>query len=546
MAGLWRRLRRDSDGAVAPTVALSLVALIAVGGIAFDYARFATMDSELQNAADQAALAAASQLDGTAGACARAAQAARELVTNRSLLANDGEAVTVIVATEDACDADGTVRFYQDRTKETAADSDANARFVEVEVDPREAVYALTPIIGLLRDQGKAIAFAGLNEAICKVPPLMICNPTEPDGNTNQYLDFDVEAHRGIGYRAIANTAYEPGSFGFLETGQGNGANELLASLAWNTPPGDCSETDGVAVKEGLAASVLDGISVRFDVPGAGLDCPAGGNCAPSVNTIKDLVRPADNCNWDINDSNSTNFAQRNYRPTSAANYPAGTNPQIMGHPRDLCHAWSNAGSCTASPDGRMGTGDWDINAYWRANHGGVNYDTSLNAAIVAASDQAIPAGKTYPTRYMVYRWEAANHATQLSSVAGNGGKLAHQKPVAGMCKALPSSPYGIVPDTGEFDRRKISAAVVNCKAVKNVNGWSNLNGKSGIAVGTWMDLFLVEPPVERKKCKSGSGCNVKYTEKFDVYVEFVGQTEIAGAAEEIQLVKKSVPFLIE
>ena len=62
----------DNSGAVAPTVALSLIALIAVGGVAFDYARLATMDTELQNAADQAALAAASQLDQKANACSRA------------------------------------------------------------------------------------------------------------------------------------------------------------------------------------------------------------------------------------------------------------------------------------------------------------------------------------------------------------------------------------------------------------------------------------------------------------------------------------------
>ena len=61
-------LAGDRRGAVAPTVALSLFALIAVGGLAFDYARLAGMDTELQNAADQAALAAASQLDRQPGA----------------------------------------------------------------------------------------------------------------------------------------------------------------------------------------------------------------------------------------------------------------------------------------------------------------------------------------------------------------------------------------------------------------------------------------------------------------------------------------------
>jgi hypothetical protein len=42
------RLIRERLGAVAPTVALSLFALLGMGGIAFDYARLASMDTELQ------------------------------------------------------------------------------------------------------------------------------------------------------------------------------------------------------------------------------------------------------------------------------------------------------------------------------------------------------------------------------------------------------------------------------------------------------------------------------------------------------------------
>ena len=68
---------RNSEGAVAPIVALSLIALIAVGGIAFDYAHVAAMDTELQDAADHAALAAATQLDGNDGAQDRATDAAQ-------------------------------------------------------------------------------------------------------------------------------------------------------------------------------------------------------------------------------------------------------------------------------------------------------------------------------------------------------------------------------------------------------------------------------------------------------------------------------------
>src|SRR5437764_7061162 len=94
-----RSIWSNEEGAVAPTVALALVGLIAVGGIAFDYAHVASLDTELQQAADQAALAAATQLDGQTGAIARATAAAQSLISNTALLANDGAARTISVPT---------------------------------------------------------------------------------------------------------------------------------------------------------------------------------------------------------------------------------------------------------------------------------------------------------------------------------------------------------------------------------------------------------------------------------------------------------------
>src|SRR5688500_4878478 len=93
------RLWSDKRAAVAPTVALSLFALVGVGGIAFDYARLATLDTELQNAADQAALAAATQLDQQTDAIARATAAANGLLANQTLMANDNNASNMSVTT---------------------------------------------------------------------------------------------------------------------------------------------------------------------------------------------------------------------------------------------------------------------------------------------------------------------------------------------------------------------------------------------------------------------------------------------------------------
>ena len=118
-ATITERFLRDETGAVAATYALALIPLVAFAGVAFDYARVMGMDSELQNGADQAALAAASQLDGRSGACARASQAASTMLTNLVVLASDSDFITLTA--EDSCDAAGQIRFYQDKAKTTAA-----------------------------------------------------------------------------------------------------------------------------------------------------------------------------------------------------------------------------------------------------------------------------------------------------------------------------------------------------------------------------------------------------------------------------------------
>src|SRR5690606_10192586 len=143
---------RNETGAAAALYALALPALVAAAGIAFDYARVASMDTELQNAADQAALAGATQLDRLPGAQTRAAAAAQGgLVTNSTLFANDGGArevaVPVLTFFETRADAEAGTNGFNNPAN--AAD-DARAGFVRVTVEVRQANYALTPVVGAL------------------------------------------------------------------------------------------------------------------------------------------------------------------------------------------------------------------------------------------------------------------------------------------------------------------------------------------------------------------------------------------------------------
>ena len=165
MSARRNSLLRSTSGAVAPTVALSLFGLIAAGGIAFDYARMAGLDTELQTAADQAALAAATQLDGKANAVSRATSAAQNMILNKTRFANDGNASGMSITVP-------TLTFYESYNSSTdvpgtVTTDDTKAKFVQVAVGSREAVYALTPIVRAFRSGNLgAQAVAGMGTAI--------------------------------------------------------------------------------------------------------------------------------------------------------------------------------------------------------------------------------------------------------------------------------------------------------------------------------------------------------------------------------------------
>lgn len=542
-----RSLIRNSDGAVAPTIALSLVGLIAAGGVAFDYARLASMDTELQTAADQAVLAAAAQLDSEPGACSRAANAAVSMLVNETRMANDGNGSgrQITIPLETACDATGQVRFYQNITKTTAATTDANAKFVEVTVNSRTANYALTPIAAAFSSGAiSATAFAGLDSAICKVPPLMLCNPNEGSDPS-----FTIANYIGKGVRLVGNDGggiYGPGNFGFLDVGAGNGAATLRQELGGSNVPGDCVSGSGVDTETGSIITVRDALNTRMGIYDQGLNNACGNtgaDCPPSANMRKDLVLDGNGNAFNkiglTNNNNGWKEATNPY-PGSAniinatgSNYHSLTTPEVqliapMGYPEDMCHAFgsTNAGACTG---GRIGDGNWDRYAYFKSNS--ANY-TEMNG--ISDTDTTAFNGllngwfqTTTPTRYQVYQWEMSHATLRLNSQSAPTGYNAYSRP-----GDLSGEPTGITPSATQVDRRVLAVAVVNCTA-EGVSGHT-----TDVAVQKFIDIFLVQPSLARTV-----GLR---TENGDIYIEIIGETANATNEGAVQLVKKSVPYLIE
>jgi Flp pilus assembly protein TadG len=517
---LWR----NADGAVAPTVALSLTALIAAGGIAFDYSRMASMHTEIQNAADQAALAAATQLDGLANARARATAAANQIVSNSTVFANDGSSRSLAVATVAFCSAydDSAVNNPADPptapTGCTLATGDADAKVVVVTMATRRANYALTPIVAAYSSGDlTAQAAASVQSAICKVPPVMICNPSEPANNTNELLDFNPPAHAGLAL--VTGSATAPGNFGWLQAALGNGTPALAGELGYNVPQGPCQAITGVTTKTGMDASVLNAFNTRFDIYANGNNtCPSqgGGTCSPAVDTRKDMLCPLKN--GACKDSNS--WTPVTYNPpfvNGKAQPLSGTaDPSIMGFPHDLCQS----GLQSQYTCGIVGDGVWDIDAFFRVNYGWSHATWMANTSLPATAG-----------RYDVYKWEIAHPG-------GNGTPGINQPQVVGTQAAFGNSTQatGDAPadeSTSQPDRRTIAVAVLDCNAL-------TVHGKTtNVPVPSWLKVFLVEPAANR-----GSGSNL-YTDQKDIYVEYIEKSK-SQDDEFSEVVRRDVPYLVK
>jgi len=510
---MLHKLARSQDAAVAPTVAIALFGLVAVGGIAFDYARLATMDSELQAAADQAALAAATQLDGTSDSITRATTAANNLVQNNANFASDRSNVSV-----------PNLVFYktydQSTDTGTATTTPSEAKFVQVTISPRRAVYALTPVVGAFNSGDiSAQAVAGLGSAICKVPPLMICNPKE--GATPDNFPSPSDSGKGVKLEAGGGGAWTPGNYGYLDFG--SGAKALEQALGANSDVENCINPDALQTKPGNTASATNAINTRFDLYENGLTnwCDAStGNCSPALNARKDIVHkqivagshPGPNCGFG-NGSNPWKLPATQYLPDPTSRTSA--TPTNMGMPRDICHAVSSNGDCGGSAtQSRFGDGVWDRTLYFSVNH---------TAADLTAA--ATWAGKTTATltRYDVYKWELATSGKLTDRAAeGTGGNTYYSY-------SAPKCAAGLGASSTQKDRRILTVALIDCVA-GSVNGTAK-----NIKVKKWVDVFLVEPSLARSR-----------TSHDQIYGEIIGEAAKPGGGSAFQYYSRNKPYLIK
>lgn len=468
---------KDDSGNVSPLYALVLLGLVALAGIGFDYGRLMAMQSELQNAADQAALAAASQLNGHEDAMIRARNAATSTFAtaasdyaNLTGVANDGAGPTV---------SGLTFTFYEsyadDAPKdELTSDADgARAHVVKVSANGRKVFYALTPVVGAFNSGGiTAHAMAMLKRAACNVPAIMVCVDRAD-------FPMPVDAGKGLRMRWKSSkdvTPLAPGNWGFLDV---RGVRDSQYELGQNSLP-DCLNLDTVTTEPGFRNTEPSALNTRFDMPTSKLECQANGDFCPAQNTRKDyaiaysgtVVSP--NPTLTVGDVRAALTCPATVPPGKAAWVPFADitvidRPSVDSFKLDSCFL---SGTCDY-----LGDGVWDIDRYLAAHHPGTSASSFAKG-----------------TRYEVYNWEIEDKAARLAPrIVGFKPDAKPQQVGAGYRHAItyhcsypqPQFSTAPVPSAEQKDRRVMSVAAAMCEGI---------SGRKSVEILGWMDVLLLDP----------------------------------------------------
>lgn len=458
-AGGWRASGqgiRDESGAIAVALALALPAVAGLAFLAVDAGRHYNLHTSMQGAVDAFARAGAAELDLRPDSIERAERAIGELLANVPRFAED-------VGPLDRNDID--VRYLRalpqrDADPILAAHETADprqARFMEVRSRPaRLGNPTIATLLGIAGPvETTATSVAGFEQGVCQFAPFFICNPYEGTGVSL----FEATASRQWRRRLIAlrqiggsSAQHFPGSYGFLSSPAGHGANAVRDMIAIDRPPA-CFLQSGVELRPGFIATARDAVNVRFDIYDGPMNSRRNQAAyRPARNVRKGYV--GNNCNQQ---------------------QPAQPEDPVRGLPRDDCFADSSCPALSPHTAGRFGDGYWDFDGYWATNFGGAPKPTGPNGEFYSNVDP--------PSRYEVYRYELSAGLTAVR--AGSGPKSEIGAPI---CYSGPQSAL-----EDPLDRRILNAAILDCLALDAEYGISG-SSSPPLPVTAFARLFLTEP----------------------------------------------------
>ena len=539
---------RDARGAVAVYVAIVAPVLFGVGALTLDVGRLITLHTELQAAADGAAIAGARELTRFPGARANAREAAAQAVANIQTFATDGGGKVVVVNTQDcgvlgvnpplgaACirflatlpaddDApiDGTL--YDENDPENSgnvATGDGDTRFIDVHIGARDITNILVRLLmlmgqtPLLTSTTSATAVAGQDQIICEIPAMWMCNPSEDPLNAEMNLAMNLDDLEGRQMRMFLQAGggdYTPGNWGLLcpngtdADGNNCGGKETAEGLA--STKGNCVGLASMTVKPGVTLSAIRaGINVRLDyytnqAKSDGEAWRTKPKYMPAANVTqggKPKGNPA---------GNKTACEYKDITPLGQ---------EAMELPRDTCFPPDTCGTVDGNIDGndRIGNGDWDYKKYFRINHP-CDPDPSIEgnkcnitndwkpADWDTVTDNTVANPTWPPTRYETYRYEIETNSivTENKPIYQDDGTTTVSTKENGRQQCYTGFPEPKIPGYNYFpgkdrnkallgDRRVFPIAVVNC--IARAKAGLKVSGRFSFPPSEMAFVFITEP----------------------------------------------------
>ena len=479
---------QDARGMTALYIGLAAPLLFGLTALAIDLGRVMSLQSELQSAADAAALAGAAELDRQTNAITRAEAAAGcpesgvsgAFGTNSQTFATDGDGTGVSVvsctffstlnAAGPLLPPNGSAQGGSATTRDNAAN------FIKVVVQVRTVANAFITLVGGPQAASTtATATAGFTQITCKPMQLMICNPAE--GTTSS---FSPQPGQELFMPYSGGTASAPGNWGLMDapptvsaaaqscgvTPGGNSAPVIEAYLGQAQPIG-CFATDLLVTRPGKPTPVAPALNVLLDYyNGAGVS-RADSCFPPALNVTKGMDGPACSPNPDAP-------------------------PAAEAFPQDSTFTFSGA----------LGNGNWDINNYWAYNHtssAGCTSPTCYPSALTTFAQNMSPSGMTpagIPSRYATYLYEINQN---MIPTAGTPS-ASHKE------NGAPACYFNLADPNITASRRLVDIGLVNCNQQR-------VGGRSTITPYGVLQVFMIRPTdsnglyfVVVKQVQAGSG----------------------------------------
>ncbi len=248
-------------GVVAVLTAVSMVALIAMAGLALDMGHAFLNKTRLQNALDAAVLAAAQILDNTGNPTVAAADGLAVFNLNAAGAGN-GELL--------AANLVPTFQFSDTLYPFVSCDPGcADPQYVRAAVDTYALDAFLIQVIGINQKTVGASAVAGPSPTLiaeaCDVAPMMVCGDPAGDADTSDGDFFGYEFNELQVLKAGPPSATPgPGNFQLVRFDGGQGAAEIRQELAGNYD-GCARSGDTIATETGSDnGPVAQGLNTRF------------------------------------------------------------------------------------------------------------------------------------------------------------------------------------------------------------------------------------------------------------------------------------------